>query len=57
MSGSNSKMLSQELSTLLRGRTMEVYNSVLDRDEFQEFKKSSHINQTQSQLREEYLIW
>lgn len=59
ISGSNSKMLSQDISTKLRWRVVEIYNDVLDFNEYLSFKQSigSALARNQELSFLDYMQW
>lgn len=58
VSGSNSHLLSSDIATKLRGRSYEVYNDILDFDEFLIFRQSTLRSQAERDiLYDEYLLW
>lgn len=57
ISWSNGNLLSQELSTKLRGRVVEIYNDILDFDEYLDFKKSLWVSRPKEFAFQDYLDW
>lgn len=58
VSGSNSHLLSADIATKLRGRSYEIYNDVLDFDEFLIFRGSTSKGLAERDiLYDEYLMW
>lgn len=65
ITGSNSSMLSNELNTMLSGRSLNIYLSTLSFREFLDFKKIRYENELERtlnkieiyQAKEEYLKW
>jgi uncharacterized protein len=58
VSGSNSHLLSADIATKLRGRSYEIYNDILDFDEFLIFRGSISKGLAERDiLYDEYLMW
>lgn len=58
VSGSNSHLLSVDIATKLRGRSYEIYNDILDFDEFLIFRGSTSKGEAERDiLYDEYLMW
>jgi len=59
ISGSNAQMLSQDISTKLRWRSIEIYNDILSFEEYLNFKKNINSDIIHSQLFafDDYINW
>lgn len=58
ISWSNSHLLSSEIATRLRGRAIDIYNDILDFDEFLIFKnKEQSTGIEREDLLDEYIMW